>query len=181
MVAWGMAVLHDNRYASQRFNVKRPEWAIELMEYPRLLQGWGMFAPEPPFEDGRLVVDGRSQDGRKLDPLTGLEPDFDPHTEKGWGHEQFWCDYHNRIRYSGHAPNRQHLRQYLLNHHKFTGKPADKLVAFDVWWVQDQSPMPGERHGKPLKPLKLTSHGKVRDSGAIPWLKYPAQRPMEWK
>ena len=176
-----MALIHDNRYASKRFKIKRPEWAIKLVEYPRLLQGWGMFAPEPPYEDGRIVVDGRTKGGRKLDPLTGLAPEFDPHAPDGWGHEQFWCDYHNRIRYSGHAPNRQHLREYLLNVHKYGGNAEDKLVAFDVWWVQDQSPMPGERRGKPLKPLKLISYGKVADSGATPWLQYPARRSIDWR
>lgn len=176
-----MALIHDNRYASRRIKLKRPEWAVKLVEYPRILQGWGMFAPEPPYEDGRLVVDGRTKDGRKLDPLTGLAPDFDPHAPDGWGHEQFWCDYHNRIRYSGNAPNRQHLREYLLKVHQYGGKPEDQLVAFDVWWVQDQSPMPGEKRGKPLKPLKLISYGRVTDSGATPWLEYPARRSIDWR
>ncbi len=179
-VACVLAMLHDNRFANQRIKVKRPEWTLKIMEYPRLLQGWGMFAPEPPYEDGRVIVDGRTKDGRKLDPLTGAQPDFNPDAPHGWGHEQFWCDYHNRIRYSGHAPNRQHLRDYLLNVHKFSGRPDDQLVAFDVWWVQDQSPMPGEMHGRPLKPLKLTSHGRVKDSGATPWLNYPATRKLDW-
>jgi len=179
-VACVLAMLHDNRFANQRIKVNRPEWTLKLMEYPRLLQGWGMFAPEPPYEDGRVIVDGRTKDGRKLDPLTGEEPDFNPDAPHGWGQEQFWCDYQNRIRYSGHAPNRQHLRDYLLNVHKFGGNPDDQLVAFDVWWVQDQSPMPGEMHGRPLKPLKLTSHGRVKDSGATEWLKYPASRRIDW-
>lgn len=179
-VACVLAMLHDNRFANQRMKVKRPEWTLKLMEYPRLLQGWGMFAPEPPYEDGRVIVDGRTKDGRKLDPLTGEEPDFNPDAPRGWGHEQFWCDYHNRIRYSGHAANRQHLRDYLLNLHKYTGRLDDQLVAFDVWWVQDQSPLPGELHGRPLKPLKLTSHGRVKDSGATPWLQHPGSRRIDW-
>jgi hypothetical protein len=179
-VACVLAMLHDNRFANQRVKVNRPEWTLKLMEYPRLLQGWGMFAPEPPYDDGRVIVDGRTKDGRKLDPLTGQEPDFNPDAPKGWGHEQFWCDYHNRIRYSGHVSNRQHLRDYLLNLHKYTDSPADELVAFDVWWVQDQSPMPGEMHGRPLRPQKLTSHGRVKDSGSTPWLQFPVSRRIEW-
>jgi hypothetical protein len=179
-VAVVLTLLHDNHYVSRKYKVKRPDWVIELIEYPRLLQGWGMFAPEPPFEDGRLVVDGRTADGKKLDPLTGAEPDFDPEAPDGWGHNQFWCDYHNRIRYSGNSPNRQHLREYLLRQHEFSGNPADKLVAFDVWWVQDQSPLPGRKKGLPLRPLKITSHGRVKDSGAIPWLKYPRSRKVDW-
>jgi hypothetical protein len=39
-----------------------------------------------------------------------------------------------------------------------------------VWWVSDKSPGPGEAHGRPQKPVLLTSFGKVADSGATPWL-----------
>lgn len=157
--------------AVRRFvTIRQPEWMAAVINYPRLFQGWGMFAPEPPYEDGRLVVDGRTVDGRKLDPLTGEEPEFDPRSSKGWGHEQFWCDYHNRIRFPGHQPNRQHLEAYLLNLHKFKHRPEDQLLAFDVWWIQDRSPPPGEKIGEVLPPEKLLSFGIVRDSGATPWL-----------
>ena len=69
-----------------------------------------------------------------------------------------------------YAANRQHMKDYLLNYHERTGRPQDKLVAFDVWWVHDKSPAPGETHGKPQKPVLLASVGKVTDSGATPWL-----------
>jgi hypothetical protein len=141
-----------------------------IVSYPRIFQGWGMFAPEPPYDDGRFIVDGRTPDGRKLDPLTGAEPQFDPHAERGYGHDQLWCDFSNRIRFPGHAGNRQHLRDYLLNLHRYRGKPEDQLVAFDVWWVHDRSPRPGEKRGPPLRPERLVSHGVVRDSGAGAWL-----------
>jgi hypothetical protein len=129
-----------------------------------------MFAPEPPYEDGRMVVDGRTEDGRKVDPFTGAEPDFDPETSVGWGHSQLWCDYHLKMYFARYAANRQHLKEYLQNWHLRTGRPRDRLVAFDVWWVSDKSPGPGEAHGKPQKPVLLASSGKVSDSGATPWL-----------
>jgi hypothetical protein len=165
----------ENNWMRRRFKVRQPEWMSVIVEYPRLFEGWGMFAPEPPYDDGRIIVDGRTADGRKLDPLTGKEPDFDPYTPTGWGHQQFWCDYHNRIRFSGHAGNRQHLRSYLLNVHRWGGRPQDALVAFDVWWVHDRSPPPGQRRGTPMPPEKLVSHGFVSDSGAGPWLNRVAQ------
>jgi len=136
----------------------------------RLYQGWRMFAPEPPYEDGRLVIDGRTEDGRKIDPLTAAEPEFDPETKVGWGHSQLWCDYHLKMYLARYAANRQHLRDYLQSYQLRTGHPQDRLVAFDVWWVHDKSPAPGETHGSPLKPVLLTSMGKVNDSGATPWL-----------
>jgi hypothetical protein len=161
----------DNGFLRMYVRVRQPEWMATVVNYPRLFQGWGMFAPEPPYEDGRLVVDGRTKDGRKLDPLTGEPPEFDPRTREGWGHEQFWCDYHNRIRFPGHEGNRQHLQGYLLNLHKYNGRPQDELVSFDVWWIQDRSPAIGELEGEVLTPEKILSHGFVHDSGAMPWLK----------
>jgi predicted DCC family thiol-disulfide oxidoreductase YuxK len=170
VIMLGIQVVNDNAYINRRFRVKRPEWSTHIVNTFRLLEGWGMFAPEPPYEDGRVIIDGRTKDGRKIDPFTGKEPDFDPYTRVGWGHDQFLCDYSNRIRFDWHVPNRQHLRDYLRNWHRYHGKPEDELVAFDVWWVQDKSPKPGQLRGEPMPPQRLTSYGYVKDSGSRPWL-----------
>jgi hypothetical protein len=159
----------DNAFVNQRLRIRRPEWMALVIDYPRLYQGWTMFAPEPPYEDGHVVIDGRTAGGSKLDPFTGREPDFSPEAPRGLGHDQFWCDYHNRIRFPGHAGNLQHLREYLLRQHEFSGDPRSQLVAFDVWWVQDRSPAPGEHAVTPLEPQRLLSYGAVADSGAAPW------------
>ena len=168
----------ENRGLAKLVKVQQPRWMRKMVDLPRLYQGWRMFAPEPPYDDGRVVVDGRTVDGRKIDPFTGEEPDLDPYTATGWGHDQFMCDYHNRIRFPGHAGNRQHLKLYLQKWHHFTGRPNDRLVAFDVWWVNDKSPPPGQRRGEPLPPQKLLSFGRVLDSGATPFLK---KRPPRQK
>jgi predicted DCC family thiol-disulfide oxidoreductase YuxK len=170
----------DNPWIRSRVKVHRAEWMGEIIDRFRLLEGWGMFAPEPPYEDGRLVVDARTKDGRKLDPFTGALPDFSTDTKTGWGHEQFWCDYSNKIRFTWFSQHRQFLREYLKHWHEFTGRPNDELVAFDVWWVEDKSPKPGETHTTPLPPAKLVSLGIMRDSGAVELLaktKKPAPTP----
>jgi hypothetical protein len=170
VIMLGVQVVNDNAFVNRRFKVHRPEWVVHFVNTFRLLEGWGMFAPEPPYEDGRVIVDGRTKGGRKLDPFTGKEPDFDPFTREGWGHEQFTCDYQNRIRFDWHVPNRQHLKDYLRNWHRYHANPEDELVAFDIWWVQDKSPKPGQVRGEPLPPQRLASYGYVKDSGAKPWL-----------
>ena len=164
-------ILLDNDWARRNLpHVKQPAVFQTVVDRLRLYQGWRMFAPEPPYDDGRMVVDARTEDGRKVDPLTGAEPDFDPETPVGWGQSQLWCDYHLKMYFARYAANRQHLKDYLQNWHLRTGRPQDRLVAFDVWWVSDKSPPPGETHGKPQKPVLLLSSGKVTDSGATPWL-----------
>jgi predicted DCC family thiol-disulfide oxidoreductase YuxK len=172
MVLLSTEVLKANPYASRRVRLSaRPQWMTEFIGYTRMLEGWGMFAPEPPYDDGRLVVDGRTKDGRKLDPFTGETPEFDPESPRGWGHDQLWCDYSNHIRWSNNQGRRTFLKSYLTNWHVYAHRPQDQLVSFDVWWIQDKSPKPGEKHGVVLPPEKLLSHGVVKDSGATPWLK----------
>ncbi len=165
-------LLMDNDWARRRVpNASQPALLQSVVDRLRLYQGWRMFAPEPPYEDGRLVVDARTIDGRKVDPLTNGAPEFDPETPVGWGHSQLWCDYHLKMYFARYAANRQHLKDYLLNWHLRTGRPEDRLVAFEVWWVNDKSPPPGATHGEPQKPVLLLSSGQVSDSGAEPWLK----------
>jgi predicted DCC family thiol-disulfide oxidoreductase YuxK len=171
MVVLSTEVVKSNPFVSRHFQIKRPEWMTEVIGYTRMLEGWGMFAPEPPYDDGRLVIDGRTVDGRKWDPFTKDQPVFDPESPRGWGHDQLWCDYSNHIRWQHNQARRQFLRQYLINQHVFSRRPKDQLVGFDVWWIQDRSPKPGQKHGVPLPPEKLVSYGVVNDSGATPWLK----------
>ncbi len=174
MVVLATEVAKANPFLNRRVQIRRPEWMTEIIGYTRMLEGWGMFAPEPPYDDGRLVVDGRTVDGRKLDPFTKEEPVFDPESPRGWGHDQLWCDYSNHIRWAHNQGRRQFLRGYLMNQHLYSGRPQDQLVAFDVWWIQDKSPKPGQQHGVTLAPEKLVSYGLVKDSGAKPWLSRPA-------
>jgi predicted DCC family thiol-disulfide oxidoreductase YuxK len=170
MVVLATEVVKSNPFVSHHLRLKRPEWMTAIVGYTRMLEGWGMFAPEPPYDDGRLVVDGRTVDGRKWDPFTRDEPVFDPESPRGWGHDQLWCDYSNHIRWPHNQGRRQFLRQYLVNQHHFSGRPNDQLVAFDVWWIHDRSPKPGQARGVPLPPEKLVSHGVVSDSGSKKWL-----------
>jgi predicted DCC family thiol-disulfide oxidoreductase YuxK len=176
MVVLSTEVIKSNPFISRRMQLRRPDWMTEVIGYTRMLEGWGMFAPEPPYDDGRLVVDGRTVDGRKLDPFTHDTPEFDPESPRGWGHDQLWCDYSNHIRWPHNQGRRQFLRNYLVNQHLYSHRDQDQLVSFDVWWIQDKSPKPGQKHGEVLPPEKLVSYGFVKDSGAKPWLN-PASRP----
>lgn len=171
MVVLTTEVIKSNPFISRRVHgIMRPEWMTEFIGYTRMLEGWGMFAPEPPYDDGRLVVDGRTVDGRKLDPFTGEAPEFDPESPRGWGHDQLWCDYSNHIRWQHNQGRRVFLRNYLENQHRYSRRPQDQLKSFDVWFIQDKSPRPGHAHGVALPPEKLVSYGVVPDSGARPWL-----------
>jgi hypothetical protein len=120
-----------------------PKFLQITMTYPRLFQGWGMFAPNPIQEDGVLAIDAYTVDGRRIDPLTGKAPDLDLTDSRGEGLSQLRQDYGNRIRLDRNAHYRDDLKDYLIGWHELTKRPEDELVAFDVYWVRDKCPGPG--------------------------------------
>jgi hypothetical protein len=119
---------------------KMPKTMEAMIGYPRIYQGWGMFSPNPIRDDGTVVVDARTIDGRSIDPFTGKEPALDLTISDGLGIGQIVQDYWNRIRLDGNTAYRQGLSEYLRAWHKRTGRPEDELVSFDVYWVRDQCP-----------------------------------------
>jgi hypothetical protein len=141
----------------------RPEWMEKAVTYPRLFQGWSMFAPDPPREDGWVVVDGRTIDGKKLDPLTGKEPNFSLDLPFGPDFSAQWEAFHMRIHEKRFAVYHPGFETYLKNYYKISGNPADELVAFDVWYVQRFIHPPGHGFSEPTR-RKLFSHGVV-DAG----------------
>src|SRR4029079_14871708 len=134
---------------------RQPKIVEMTIQYPRLFQGWGMFAPNPIQEDGSLSLDAWTLDGRHIDPLTGDAPDLDLTDARGLGLNQIWQDYFNRIRLDRNKVYRDGLKEYLLRWHEETGRPEDKLVAFDVYWLRDQCPRPGETKPYNLEKLAI--------------------------
>jgi hypothetical protein len=150
VLSCGSQVLIENRAVPKFLKPEhRPEWMTSIVVYPRLFQGWSMFAPSPPSDDGRVIVDGITKDGRHLDPLTGKAPDFDVQPKLGYRMNQIWGDFHRRIgeaRFEGYLEG---VRDMLRNYHQITGNKADELVSFDVYFVNEHIPPPG---GAPAAP-----------------------------
>lgn len=127
-----------------RNRIKLPGFMSATIGYPRLYQGWGMFAPNPITDDGVIAIDARTIDGRAVDPLTGRAPDLDLTDSEGEGLGQIQQDYYNRIRLDRNVPYRQGLEEYLRQWHLRTGRPEDEIVAYDVYWVRSQCPKVGD-------------------------------------
>ncbi|HWP06221.1 MAG TPA: HTTM domain-containing protein [Polyangiaceae bacterium] len=147
MVSCGSQVLIENRAVPKFLKVEhRPDWMASIVIYPRLFQGWSMFAPSPPSDDGRVVVDGVTKDGRHLDPLTGEAPSFDVQPKGGFRMNQIWGDFHRRIgeqRFEGYLEG---VRDMLRNYHQITHRPEDELVSFTAYFVSEHIPPPGGKH-----------------------------------
>jgi hypothetical protein len=135
-----------------------------MIVYPRIFQGWSMFAPDPPRDDGWVVVDGRTIDGRQLDPLTGKPPSFSLDLPQGPNFTAQWEAFHMRIHEKRFQTYYQGFEEYLKNQHQITGNPADRLVAADVWYVMRFIHPPGRGFSEP-KYRKLFGFGRIEDSG----------------
>jgi hypothetical protein len=152
--------LNENKAVPPALKHKQPSFVEMTIVYPRMFQGWGMFAPNPIQEDGVITVDARTIDGRRIDPFTGKEPDLDLTDAPGMGLSQIRQDYFNRIRLDRNAVFRTPLKDYLLHWHERTGHPEDELVAFDVYWVRCQCPPPGERKPFNNETLAIVTYRK---------------------
>lgn len=150
----------ENKAIPPQLKPKLPAVMAATLVYPRLFQGWGMFAPNPITDDGSITVDARTIDGRRVDPFTRKEPDLDLTDSRGLGLEQIWQDYFNRIRLDRNQVFRQGLKDYLLRWHLETGRPEDELVAFDVYWVRDQCPKPDEKRPTKNETIAILTYRK---------------------
>jgi hypothetical protein len=161
LVVCGSQVLVQNEAVPDALKPKaRPALFQAVIEYPRIFQGWSMFAPEPPKSDGRLVIDGRTKDGRQLDPLTGQAPVFEVHPPGAPRMNLIWGYFHIRIaedRFRGYWSG---VRDFLMSHHKLTGNPQDELTSFEAYYVTQAFVPPGVKAPPPEK-LKLFSSSNV--------------------
>jgi hypothetical protein len=147
---------------NRRIKVPQPEPLRSLAHKLQLNQGWFMFSPNPVMDDGTIVVDAVTVDGRHVDPFsihvepyTLRAPNFDLLHAKSLRTNQIWGDYFNRA----HGPGavRDAMKEYLLKLPERTGHPEDTLVSGEVFWVTDMNPLWGSIESYKLEKNKLFS------------------------
>jgi hypothetical protein len=148
-------IVNDNHGVPQRLRWQRAEWTRALIEYPRLLQGWRMFAPEPPLTDSMIYVDALTARGEHVDPYNraaSREPfPAGQVVPARLNQSQFFTMYSDRIGYPDYAAYRQALLEWLLAYPKRSGDSGDCLLSFDAYLVTDKSPPFASR--EPSRPL----------------------------
>jgi len=130
------------------------------VSYMNLFQGWSMFAPDAPMQDFNVVVEATTADGRQVDPFS--EVATPAHPKPGLtiptGHGPSWLFYG----YENHLPRRpayyQALKEWILRYPARTGRPKDEIVAFKVFYVEDDSPPLGQRVPTNLRSTELLSY-----------------------
>jgi hypothetical protein len=124
---------------NRRFKTPQPETLRLLSHKMRFLQGWFMFSPNPVTDDGTIVVDALTVDGRHIDPFTAREPNWDLNS-KSLGLTQIWCDYFNRIQLPANTAYREAMKDYMYRLPQRTGRPEDAIVSGEVFWVKSMNP-----------------------------------------
>jgi hypothetical protein len=127
--------------------------------WPRMLARWDVLAPEPPREDGVLVIDAQTRAGASVDPITGREPEFDPGAMRGTRLGQLWGDYLERIHDKEWEPFQRAFRDWLAKGGpRLDAPPDEQLTGLDAYWVSAVTPPPGApREGEPTKD-RIFSH-----------------------
>jgi hypothetical protein len=140
-----------------RVKVPHPEPLRLLSHKLRFLQGWFMFSPNPVMDDGTIVVDAVTVDGRHIDPFSQKPPQFEIADAKSFRHSQIWCDYFNRIHLPANTAYREAMKEYMYRLPERTGRPEDAIVNGEVYWVQDMNPKWNEKKSWKYERIKLFS------------------------
>jgi hypothetical protein len=138
-------ILTDNWIIADRFRVKhRPEVMKQIVEYLRLPQGWSMFSPEAPKEDGTVVIDAVLSDGRHIDPRKQRPPDFEAALHGPWFDDQQWCDWDLRMKWDGSRYLHPYFREYIAHLDELDSwHQSASIRSFEVYWVNNSAPPPG--------------------------------------
>jgi len=135
----------DNWAIPDAYRIKRrPEFMREIVDYLRLPQGWSMFSPDAPKDDGTLVIDAVLSDGSHIDPRKQAPPDFDAAFHGPWFDDQQWCDWDLRMKFDGNRHLYPFFRDYIARLDRLhSWKQRASIRYFDVYWVNNAAPPPG--------------------------------------
>jgi hypothetical protein len=135
-------------WVTRPLNAPQPNETRVLSHKLRYLQGWFMFSPNPVMDDGTIITDCITQDGRRIDPFSTdvfriphpLPPDMDLLNAKSYGYNQIWSDYYNRMHLPQNSAFRDAMTKYIYRLPERTGNANDVCVKGTVYWVHDMNP-----------------------------------------
>ncbi len=138
--------LFINQVVPKFLKFDEPGWVKRLVAYPRFIQAWSMFASDAPMSDESTVVEAITADGRRVDPyseVAGRIPD--PGTDEipsRLDNDSFFFNYSVRI--PDQPAYHQAFLEWILRYPQRTHRPGDRIVRFDAYRLENDSPPPGE-------------------------------------
>jgi predicted DCC family thiol-disulfide oxidoreductase YuxK len=125
---------------------EQPLWIKQAVAYPRLIQAWSMFASDAPTTDESVVVDAVTADGRHVDPYSQVAGRYPaPGTSRippRLDNDSFFFNFSARIPFKPEYFGA--FQDWILAYPERTGRAQDRIVRFDAYIVEDDSPPPGE-------------------------------------
>jgi predicted DCC family thiol-disulfide oxidoreductase YuxK len=124
-----------------------------LVAYPRFIQAWSMFASDAPVNDESVVVEAITAEGRRVDPYSEVAGRY-PHPgideiPSRLDNDSFFFNYSMRIPDQGQYQGA--FTDWILHYPDRTGHPGDRIVRFDAYKLENDSPPPGETTPRNLK------------------------------
>lgn len=147
MLAETSDILSQNRAIPQWLRVRGDSWSVLYKPYVRARQGWSMFAPNAPEDDGTMVIDAVTETGRHVDPFTGQPPDFEAIRRGLVPHSIAVSDYLFSMRSKDNARYRRELKRYFRSL-RYDGQ---RLVSSEQWWVRYTPPPHGSTEPSPIQ------------------------------
>ena len=109
-----------------------PTLVTAIIGSMQLVHDWHLFAPHPYADDGWWVIDGVTESGKALDPLTGKAPQWEKPDNLSTRHSHHWRKYLYRIWTRDYSQYRLYFGKYLtLKNHRET-PVGERLVSFKI-------------------------------------------------
>ena len=145
MLLAGSQLLLENQALRTLRPVNRPQAVLAAVNYLQLFQGWSLFAPDAPLTDMNVFVDAVTADGRHVDPFNERASPASPHPgasiPQRLGQSSAFCSYLTRI--ESYPEYFQAFTEWILRYPERTGRPQDRVVSFQAFVVEQDSPVPG--------------------------------------
>lgn len=124
----------------------------------QLIHYWGMFAPDPIRDDGWVVIDGYTESGENVDPLTGKPPTFDKQGGLSRYRGRFWRKYFYRIWLKKNAEHRMYFGKYITRKNHRDAIVGERLNRFEIYYVLEKTLPPGSEKPFPAEKRRLWKH-----------------------
>ena len=152
--------LFINQAVPKLLKFDEPGWVKRLVAYPRFIQAWSMFASDAPMSDESVVVEAITAEGRRVDPYSEVAgripyPGVDEIPSR-LDNDSFFFNYSVRIPDQG--VYHQAFLEWILRYPIRTGHPGDRIVRFDAYKIENDSPPPGETQPRNVRKQSFLSY-----------------------
>ena len=157
--------LFINQVVPKFLKFDEPGWVKRLVAYPRFIQAWSMFASDAPMSDESVVVEAITAEGRRVDPYSEVAgripyPGIDEIPSR-LDNDSFFFNYSVRIPDQG--VYQQAFLEWILRYPIRTGHPGDRIVRFDAYKIENDSPPPGETSPRNTRKQIFLSYPQKRE------------------